>query len=223
VKIRPYLIVSSLAVVGLLTAACGSSAPANPRAVSVIVPKIEAAMKAATSAHLTGTVRQGGQNFVFDMNFVGHDISGTVSEGGQTTTLLVVSGTTYVEVDQSFLKAANLPSSACSSMCGKWLAVPASQVNPVARSFTLSYVTNLFVKSVPSSVLKDTSDFFKPAELDGRPVLQFKPSPTTIDVAPSGPPYLLYFADPSDGAVTFSQWNAVPPLTAPAPSDIITP
>ena len=218
-KLRPHLFALPVLASALLITACSS--PANPRSVSVVVPKIEAAMRAATSAHMTGTVLHGSQNVTFDLSFVGNDLSGSVTDGSRSITITLISGSAFVKVDQNFLKEENLPAADCSSMCGKWVAVPAAQVRQAAASLNLPAITKLFVKSVPSAALSDNSDVFKPATLDGKAVLQFRPKATTIDVAASGQPYLLYFADPSEGSITFSQWNAVPPLTPPPTSDII--
>jgi hypothetical protein len=86
----------------------------------------------------------------------------------------------------------------------------------------MSSITQQFVKSLPSSVSHDTTDLFVPATLNGQPVLQFTQSPYTIDVAATGAPYLLYASDASQGTLTFSQWNSVPPLTPPPSSDVVT-
>jgi len=232
VKLRRYIVVLSLVAAGLLAAACGgASSPAaptspkptaNPDTAAKIVPAMQAAVASASSVHIAGTVLDGSQHATIDMSFVGGDVSGTLSEGSQSYTLLVVSGKAYFKVDQAFLQSANPPASDCSSMCGKYVAVPGAQLSQLTGSLSMSSITQQFVKSLPSSVSHDTADLFVPATLNGQPVLQFTQSPYTIDVAATGAPYLLYAADASQGTLTFSQWNSVPPLTPPPAGDVIT-
>ncbi len=223
-KLHRYVIVSPLAVAGLLTAACGGSPAANPYSAAKIVPAMQAAVKSATSVQISGSVKEGSQQDTIDMVFRGNDASGTVGQGGQAYTILLVAGKAYVKVDPGFLKAANLPASDCSSMCGKYVEVPQSQISQLTGSLNLASITNQFVSSLPSSVRNDTADVFQKSTFDGQPALKFAQGVYTIYVAGSGAPYLLYISDSSTGNhLTFSQWNSVPPLTPPPASDVITP
>ena len=225
------MIVAPLLAAGLLSAACGgSSAPSgatsrsptvNPYTAAKIVPAMQAAVKSATSVHIAGAIKDNGQQISLDMSFQGSNASGSVTQGGQSYTILVVDNKAYIKVNPDFLKAANLPSSDCSSMCGKYVSVPQSQMSQLAGSLSLSSITNQFVNSLPASVSHDTTDVFSPATLNGQPVLQLTQGPYTIDVASTGTPYLLYISDSSQGSVTFSQWNSVPPLTPPPAAQII--
>jgi hypothetical protein len=223
VKLHRYMTVSTLAAAGLLTAACGASPAANPDTAAKIVPAMQAAVKSATSVHISGSVKDGSQQDTIDMSFAGNDASGTVSQGGQAYTILLVADKAYVKVDQGFLKAANLPASDCTSMCGKYVAVPGSQISQLTGSLSLARITNQFVSSLPSSVRNDTADVFQKSTFDGQKALKFAQGRYTIDVADTGTPYLLYISDSSNGNnLTFSQWNSVPPLTPPPASEVIT-
>jgi hypothetical protein len=219
-KLRRYVIVSPLAAAGLLTAACGGSTAANPDSAAKVVPAMEAAMRAATSVHMVGTVKDGSQQITMDVSFQGGGMSGTVGVGGQTIDLLVLSHQAYVKVDQAFLKIAGLPASDCSSMCGKYLAAPSSQLGQ-AGSLSMSGLMSQMLSKMPS-MRNDTSDVFASATLNGQAVLKGGGDGVTVDVATNGPPYPLLIADSGQGSITFSQWNAVPPLTPPPASDVIT-
>jgi hypothetical protein len=220
VKIRPYMLVSSLAAASLLTAACGQSAAANPNTVAKIGPRMEAAMRAAKSVHIVGTVTQGSQHVTLDVSFRDGGMSGIVGVNGQTVDLVVLSNQAYVKVDLSFLKLAGLPASDCSSMCGRYLSVPASQLGQ-AGSMTMSGLINQLLSKVPSPK-GDTSDVFVRTTVNGRPVLKGSGDGVTVEVAGSGTPYPLLITKAGESTVTFSQWNAVPPITPPPASDIIT-
>lgn len=208
---------------GLLVTACGVSPSTNPDTAAKIVPAMQAAVKSATSVQIAGSVKEGSQLDTLDMTFQGNDASGTVSQGGQSYTILLVADKAYVKVDQSFLNAANLPASDCSSMCGKYVAIPQSQMSQFAGDLNLASLTKQMMDSVPSSVRNDTADVFQKSTFDGQAALKFTQGPYTIDVAGTGTPYVLYISDSSNGQhLTFSQWNSVAPLTAPPASEIIT-
>ncbi|HEY7325938.1 MAG TPA: hypothetical protein VH520_14040 [Streptosporangiaceae bacterium] len=219
-NLHRYLIASSLAAACLLTAACGQQAAANPNTVAKIGPRMEAAMRSAKSVHIVGTVTQGSQQTTLDVSFQGGAMSGIVGVNGQTVNLVVFSNHAYVKVDQSFLNIAGLPASDCSSMCGRYLAVPASQLGQ-AGSITLSGLMNQLLSKVPSPK-NDTSDVFVRSTLNGQPVLKGGADGVTVEVAGSGTPYPLLITKAGQATITFSQWNAVPPITPPPADEVIT-
>jgi hypothetical protein len=182
---------------------------------------MEAAMRAAKSVHMVGSVKENSQQITIDVSFQGGGMSGTVGVGGQTIDLLLLSKQAYVKVDQAFLKEAGLPASDCNSMCGRYLAVPSSQLGQ-AGSLSLSSLMSQMLSKIPSAK-NDTSDVFVRGTLNGQPVLKGSGDGVTLEVAGSGPPYPLLITQAGQGTVVFSEWNSVPPITPPPPSDIITP
>ncbi|MBO0832047.1 MAG: hypothetical protein J2P29_08775, partial [Actinobacteria bacterium] len=86
----------------------------------------------------------------------------------------------------------------------------------------LSSIGKQFVNALPSSVTQDSKDTFQPTTFNGQPALKFTQGRYTIDVASSGPPYVLYLADSATGSLTFSQWNSVPTITPPPAADVIS-
>jgi hypothetical protein len=219
-RYRRNAIMLALTAAGVLTAACGGSPATNPDSAAKIVPAMEAAMRAATSVHMAGTVKDGSQQITLDVSFQGGGMSGTVGVAGQTIDLVVLSQQAYVKVDQGFLSIAGLPASDCSSMCGKYLAVPSSQLGQ-AGSLSLSGLMGKMLSKMPT-MKNDTTDLFVSATLNGQAVLKGGADGVTVDVAASGPPYPLLISGSGEGAITFSQWNSVPPLTPPPASEIIT-
>lgn len=79
-----------------------------------------------------------------------------------------------------------------------------------------------WVNTLPSSVSHDTVDRFTPATLDGQPVLKATKGRDTIEVAATGSPYPVLLAESGRGRLTFSEWNAVPPLAPPPANEVIT-
>lgn len=231
VRVRPYATALPLLAVGLLAAGCGGSSPsagASPKAtpalqtVADVVPAMQAAVRKATSVHVAGTVLDGSKQVGLDLSLTTGGASGTVSEGGQTYTILLVATKAHVKVDQDFLKTAGLPAADCSSVCGKYVLVPASQITRLSGSLSMSSFTSGLVKSFGAAA-HDTAGRFVAAMLDGQPVLRATSGPYTIDVASKGTPYLVLFSNSKHGGVIFSQWNAVPPLTPPPASQVVSP
>jgi hypothetical protein len=223
-KLGHGVIASALVSAGLLVAACGSSsAPAGSKTAAQIVPAMETAIKAASSVHTSGTVVQGSQKISIDVSLNGTDISGTISDGSKSFTIVVSDGKAYVQITQSYLKSAGIPVADCSSLCGKYVQSPASEAAEFAP-FTMSSLMNEIVKDLPSAA-GDTTDMFEPATFKGQPVLRFSQGGSTVDVARTGAPYLLFISSTAQGSaqgsLTFSEWNSVPAVTPPAPSQII--
>lgn len=220
------VVAAALLSAGVFISACsgsaatgGSGTPGTDTA-EHIVPAVEAAIKAATSVHVAGTVLEGSQKLMIDASFAGSDVSGTFSEGSGSYTILETSGGTYIELSKAFLKAARLPAADCSALCGKYVNVPAADVARYTASLTMSRLVSEWIESM-APVAGDTAAVFKPATLGGRPVLQLRQGTLTIDVASTGAPYPLFLSDSAHGSLTFSEWNSVPRPAAPPASDVI--
>lgn len=124
-----------------LVAACGGSSPSSsssstpasspsPTAVaaSQVLPKMEAAVKAAKSVHMSGKAPNGSQHVTFDVSFFGKSgVAGSVGENGESFYILSESGRTFIKINAGFLKVAHAPASACATVCGKYVELPASR------------------------------------------------------------------------------------------------
>jgi hypothetical protein len=221
--------ISAVIAAGLLAAAaatgCGSSAggPPGSRTGAQVLPAMQSAMDSATSVQLDGSAVEQSQKVSFDLSFVGNsDMSGSFSVGGVSLTIEVVSGKTYVKVDQGFLKIANLPASDCAAICGKYVLVPAAEARQLTGTINLAHLRKDVFSKAPSADGPDASDQFVPATFHGQQVLTTNSGGVTIDIARSGPPYPLLVWQSDSEHFTFSDWNSVPPLTPPPASEVIT-
>jgi hypothetical protein len=227
---RRGMFVPALLAAGLLVAACGSSspppraAPPGSRTAAVILPAMEAAMKTASSVHVAETLGSGSEREIIDASFKGSDVSGSFILGSLNFGFLVVSGTFYVKVSQSYLQALGLPASDCSTACGKYFQPPASSAKKYVDTLNMSLLISEWLK-ILKFVRSDNSDLssvFVPATLDGQRVLQLRGSGYTFDVTAAGAPYPVLISEPGIGIVRFSEWNSVPPVTAPPVGEIIS-
>ncbi len=198
--------------------------PAGSKTAAQEIPAMKAAMTGASSVHIVGTLTEGSQQVSIDASVNGSDISGTFSEnGGTAATIVVADGNAYVQINSSLLRAAGLPATDCSTLCGKYVQAQASEAAKFT-AFTMSHLMREMADGVPSAA-GDTTDLFEPATFEGHPVLQLLQAEDTADVARTGPPYPLFIANAArgsaDGSLTFSEWNSVPPISPPAASQIV--
>lgn len=232
--IRSYrAVVPAVLAAGLLAAACGgssgspsgspsgSSSGSATKTAADILPKMEAAVKAAKSVHMAGTATDGSQKVSFDLSFYGKtDLSGTISEDGGGFTVLTVGGKSYIEANKAFLKVAKVTASACATICGKYIELPSADASQITGSLSMSSLSQQAFGKLPASTSKDTSEVFVPATINGQPVLRFSKGGNTIDVARTGTPYPVMVAA-SGTAITFSEWNAVPAPVPPPASKVL--
>lgn len=224
-KLRHGVIVTALIPAGLLVAACASSppAPAGSKTAEQIIPALKSAMTSATSVHIVGTIGQGSSKVSINASLNGSGISGTFAEGGSSFAIVVAGGNAYLQINSSYLKTAGLPAADCSTLCGKYVQAPASDVAQF-DAFAMSHLMHEMASGLPSAA-GDTTDLFKPATFEGHPVLQLIQTQDRVDVARTGTPYPLFVSSSAkgstQGSLTFSEWNSVPPVTAPTASQIV--
>ena len=216
-----------------LVAACGGSSPSSsssstpasspsPTAVaaSQVLPKMEAAVKAAKSVHMSGKAPNGSQHVTFDVSFFGKSgVAGSVGENGESFYILSESGRTFIKINAGFLKVAHAPASACATVCGKYVELPASEAKQITGSFTLPALASQVFSKLPSA--GSAAVMFTPATAGGQQVLQWTKGKTTVSVAATGTPYPLVISDNSGDSVNFTQWNAVTAPALPPASKII--
>ena len=222
---RNYGVVVPVMMAGLLAAACGGGSAGSSGSVSTsqssstktaaeILPEVQAALKAAKSVHMTGTVTDGPQKTGFNMSFYGKTgLSGSFTEGGGGFQMLAVGGKTYIKANAAFLKVARVPGAACTAICGKYIELPGSAAGQITGSLSLSSLSRQAFGKLPSAS-KDTSEHFVPATYHGESVLQFRQGKSVLDVAATGTPYPVLIQSAGD-AITFSDWNSVPAPVAP--------
>lgn len=206
---------------GLAAAGCSSS-PAGSKSSAELMPKVQAAAKAAHSVHMAGSVNQGSQKATIDMSFSGSSVAGTVGVNGFSFVLLTLNGHTYIKLDAAFLKYAKAPASACVTICGKYVELPASSAGQITGSLSLKQLIQQVFSNKNMSSAAASGCVFSPATVNGQSVLQCRQGGYTVDVAASGTPYLVYFTGPHGEHIAFSDWNAVTPPAAPPADQVIS-
>jgi hypothetical protein len=196
--------------------------PTRRPAVAVLLRRMSAALRAATSVHINGTIRHGAKTLGVDLGLTrSGELSGQVSENRTVITVLATRGHSYVKLTAAFLRLAHLPAIACSQFCGRYLELPAAQSRELLTGLSLASMTQALT-STPASQVKLLGTVTVAGQLawllqDGHR--------NSIYVAARGKPYALreVAAPPSTNGATLTQWNAVRIPGPPPPSQIVHP
>ena len=182
------------------------------------------ALKTAQSVKLSGNVTTSGKTFKVDLGlFRSGSVSGSLSGpySGNTDVsfdLIVTGGSAYILVDKQFfnsiLKSSGLPSSACSVLCGKYIKTSAKNFS----GFNLNGLVNQGFKSNVKVTPTVTS-----ATIDGQPAYGLTDAQgDRLYVARNGTHYPIEITRPGSGALVFSDWNSVPPISAPPANEVVS-
>jgi len=139
----------------------------DPAAVTAVKHAI-AALGAAKTVHMKGTITQGGQRATVDLQFSnGHGATGSIGYGGGTMKIIATATDIYVQADaQAFSAFAGgaVPSSALDLIAGKWLRASAaeatSQDNPFSAFSDFANMQSFADQFTPSgsvSLVKGTT------------------------------------------------------------------
>jgi hypothetical protein len=204
--------------VGLAVAGCSTGvthAPgSNGPSVSSLITSMKSGFATASSVHVTGNFIVSGRHAAISLGMLrSGDETGTITSGSTVVNLLEVNGKAYDLVTRAFFKAihkaSHLPSSFCSVMCGKYVAVPSATF----KSLSLSRISSSIEGDVPvpSSVPRLTATTYQ-----GQRAYKLSGDGLSVYVAEHGTHYLLGIVDPAKfGTLSFSDWNAVPPVSPP--------
>jgi hypothetical protein len=206
---------------GMAASGCGSS-PAGSKTAAKLMPEVKAAATAAKSVHMAGSVNQGSQTATIDMSFSGSSVAGTVGLNGASFVLLSLNGNTYIKLDASFLRYAKAPASACVTICGKYVKLPAANASQITGSLSLKQLIKQVFSNKNMSSAAASGCVFSPATVNGQSVLQCRQGGYSVAVAAHGKPYLVYFTGPHGQHLAFSDWNAVAPPAAPPADQVIS-
>jgi hypothetical protein len=223
--LTPALLAAALLAAGCGGAASPGSPGATPSAESLaqILPAMQAAVDSAQSVHVSGTATSGSQSATIDMSLAAPSAaSGSVTFQGVTLTLLLVSGNAYFQITSGFLQFAKVSPPDCGTLCGKYVEVPASETSQFASDVSIQSIFKQAFASIPSSARHNTADIFEPTTYDGQPALKASIAGNTLVVAQGAKPYVLAASNAKGVNLVFSEWNAVPPITAPPASDVVS-
>jgi hypothetical protein len=236
---RPRGAAAGLAVATIgaaLLAGCGAPAPGArlaarpatlapaPRSPSQTVAEMQKAVRAASSVHLSGVLRNGGKPIGLNLGLLrSGEFSGTLTQNGIPLRLIDAGGKVYVKATAAYLKELKAPASLCSVMCGKYVEVSPAQARSLSGNLGMSALLSSFTGKMPRFTNAGRTT------VAGRPGQVLRgPGGSRLVVAAAGPPYPLQAVGrpsnaggASNGTLTFSQWNAVPRPAAPPASQVI--
>lgn len=198
----------------------GSVLPGRPD-VAVLLREMSAAVEAASSAHISGVVRQGGKTLGLNLGITrSGEFSGQVSENGAQLTVLATRGHTYLKVNAAFLRLAHLPYGLCSTFCGKYLKYPAAQSRKLFPDLNLASLTDSLASTPPGKV-----KYLGAVTTSGQLAWLLQDSQgSSLYVAAHGKPYVLRGVGArGHGSVNLTQWDAVRIPGPPPASQVVSP
>jgi hypothetical protein len=196
--------------------------PSRRPDVTVLLREMGAAVRAASSVHISGTIRQGGETMGVDFGLTRTgEFSGQVSENGAVLTVLATHGHSYLKISPAFLRIARLPASVCSRFCGKYLEYPAAQSHQLFAHLNMASMTHSMT-STPARGVK----LLGAVTIAGQLAWLLQDSrENSLYVAAHGKPYVLRAVGPPPGedSVNLTQWNAVRIPGPPPASQVVHP
>jgi hypothetical protein len=202
----------------------GAGASRRPD-VAVLLRTMRTALRTARSVRVSGTVREGGKSLGVNLGMTRFSgISGQISEDGAAFTVLATRGQTYLELSAAFLKLSRLPAAACTLFCGKYLELTPAQSQPLLSGLNMPSLMDSISNSI-ADMRADAVTYVGTGTADAQPAwLLMDPQGNLAYIASQGRPYLLRVvaAQPSAGAVSLTQWDAVQIPGPPPPSQIVS-
>ena len=177
------------------------------------------ALRAASSAQITGTVTDSGQSIRLDLTLAsGDNTSGTLTIGNADVQLIKVGQSVFIKGDMDFLQkyAGNDPA-VLSQLNGKWLK---TATTTDFDQFTLDGFAGLLKPGTGSSaVLAQVTQ----STLNGQKVVVVSQQDgSTLDIANTGPalPLKLESKGSDGGTITFANYNKSVSIAAPPASQV---
>ena len=186
------------------------SAPTGPE----LAAKAADALEKAGSARIQGNGQAEGQEVGLDLRLNGKDVAGTVTLAGQQIELTVADGAAYVRAPAAFWTSKGVAASTAAKLAASWVRAPDSAASDLVETNLAGLVEEL---RHPTDVTFD--DRVTNGQAGGQSVWLLTDSDgSTTTIAAQGPPYPLQISmtGVDHGALTLSEFGAVPPITAPA-------
>lgn len=202
-----------------------SAAPADNGVAALeataIIDKARAALKAAKSYHMAGSITDEGQKTSLDVKVSGADVLGSMTISDAKIELLRVAGKQFIKPSAAFWKLTSpQQAGAIAQIVGdRWVVVPASNKD-LSSFFTVTDVDEIL--SPDSNTV--TKGAVKP--INGTPAIALTEGDAdgTLYVATTGEPYPLKLegAKPEDGGMDFTEFGSTfADIQAPAAADTI--
>jgi hypothetical protein len=209
-----------LALVAL--AGCGKSSSSNgtaSKSAEQIVSESKAAADAASSVHVSGSLKSGGASVKLNLNLAaGKGAQGEISQNGASFKLILVGNTAYISGSPAFYRSLG-GSAAAQLFKGKWLKASATsgefasfkQLGDMRQLIDSTLTSHgALVKGATTTVGGQQAIAITDSAKDG-----------TLYVAATGKPYPLQISKggSESGKIAFSGWNQ--PVTITAPSNAV--
>ena len=197
--------------------------PSRRPDVAVLLRHMSAALRTATSVHLSGTVQDGGKTLGVNLGMTrSGQMSGQISEDGAVLTVLATQGHSYLKLSAAFLKLARLPAAACSLFCGKYLELTPAKAQALLNRLNMTSFTASLIHSVASTPARAVS-YLGTMSVGGTPAWLLVAQGNSVFVAARGKPYILRIVapQPGEGAVSLTQWDAVRIPGPPPASQVV--
>jgi hypothetical protein len=197
--------------------------PSRRPDVAVLLRDMGAALRTATSVHLSGTVQEGGKTLGVNLSMTrSGQMSGQISEDGAVLTVLATGGHSYLKLSAAFLKLARLPAAVCSLFCGKYVEFPPAQSQAMLNGLNMTSFVASLVQSVASTAPHSVS-YLGTMSVGGTPTWLLVSQGSSAFVAARGKPYILRLVapQPGEGAVNLTQWDAVRIPGPPPASQVV--
>jgi hypothetical protein len=218
--LKMALLVSFAVALPIGMAACSSGGPAAAGSMpssTTLVKDAGSAFASASSVKISGIVPHNGKGYAVNLAMTRPgNMSGTVASGTIKVALIVVNGTAYEYVSKKLFseirQVQKIPASFCAVICGKYVKIPIGQY----RTFNLASMARLFNSRMPKG-----NATVKVITFAGQPAYELtEPDGSHAFIAKQGTHYLLAVHASKIAAVTFTEWNSVPAITAPPASKI---
>ncbi len=211
------------AVLALAIGGCSSGVSTAPGGVTVaqLITSMKSGFSTANSVRMSGSGLFSGQHVTLNISmFRSGDESGSIHVGTLPVTLVSVGGTDYVLVTKAFFNylhtTQGVSSSACAKMCGKYVKLP---TNSFSSKFNFNLLTSQVKQKVP---VPSTVPNLTVTTYQGQPAYELSDSQgRKVFVAKNGTHYLLGLVEPGKFTLNFSDWNAVPTISAPPASQVV--
>ncbi|HZO97451.1 MAG TPA: hypothetical protein VFB42_08780 [Gaiellaceae bacterium] len=199
-----------------LLAACGGGPKSNGeagRTAEQIVADAQAAVRTATSVHVTGSSAGGGTPLRVDLELVaGRGGKGRVTANGLTFDLVRIGSTAYVKGDASFWRSF-VGAGAARLLEGRWLKASAT-TGDLATFTPLTDLERLFTTMLGAHGKLEKGD---ETTIGDAPAIEVRDAEQggTLYVSTRGKPYPLALAKGGAGKLSFGAWDEPVELRAP--------
>lgn len=186
-----------------------------------IAVKAIANLKTASSVHLTGTAKEGGQSYTISLSATPNGCDGTMTiPHTGSFGLLAIGKSVWIQPSNQFWKSEGVPGSELSRVSGKYIAVTGSFAKELADLKTLCIPKDFaseFGGPVTGLVEGGTRS------ISGQPAVELKDASDSgyMYVSVAAKPEVLRIDLPGTASFSFSHYGAHVTLTPPPSGDVI--